>query len=99
MKSGSLVVLNLRFQIRHAVLYRAAINQHLRNIGALRHLVGRGRKLIADLSGHGESAQGSGIVGQVAEALAEIIGRSEQAVGRSDPGIERAGAAPVGDQA
>ena len=99
MKSGSCRSMDLRFQVRHAVLDRAAPGQHLRDERLLHHVERAARNLITDLPGHREGAQPAGRVGQVAEALAEIVGRREHAVRRRNPGIDGTGRAPIDDQA
>ena len=69
---GELVIVNLRFQIRHAVLNRRAVDQELRNRGVLHDIKGSGRYLITDLSGDGEGAYPARALRKVAESLTEI---------------------------
>src|SRR5262249_49260135 len=54
---GQLVIANFRFQVRHAVLDRRAIDQDLRNKTAGIDIERAGRKLVANLPGDGEGAQ------------------------------------------
>jgi hypothetical protein len=74
---GKLVIADLRFQVRHAVLNRSAIDQRLRNERAGIDVERAGRELITDLPGDREGAQPPERVGQVAKALAEIECRRE----------------------
>src|SRR6516225_4380509 len=92
---GQLQVLNLRLQIRHAVLERSAPGQHLWDGSARDHVEGAGRDLVTDLTGDGEGAQPAGLLGQVAEALAEIKGGRQQAKGCPYARIAGTGAAPI----
>jgi hypothetical protein len=96
---GQLQILNLRFQVRHAVLDRSAPGQHLRYERLLHHVERAAWNLIANLPGHREGAQPAGAVGQVAEAFAEIIGRRQRRIGRRNPGIDGTGRTPIDNQA
>src|SRR5215831_11349912 len=95
---GQLVIANFRFQVRHAVLDRRAIDQDLRNETAGIDIERAGRKLVANLPGDGEGAQPSERVGQVAEAFAEIESRRERRPWRRQSRVDGAGAAPFDDQ-
>jgi hypothetical protein len=64
-------IFHLRFQVGHAVLQRTAIDEHLRDEGALADIKGRRWDLISDLTGHGQRPRPSDRVGKLSEPLAD----------------------------
>ena len=63
---GELEVFHLGFQIGHAVLERCPIDHHLRNINALRHVIGHSWDLITDLTGDRERPRPTKVIGKLA---------------------------------
>ena len=51
---GELKILDLGFQVGHAVLQRAAVGEHLRHVDVLFDEARPGGNLITDLAGHGD---------------------------------------------
>jgi hypothetical protein len=93
-----LIIADFRFQIRHAVLDRGAVDQHLRNEAAGIDVEIAGGERIADLAGDGEGAQPAERVGQITKALAEIESRRQRRSSRRQSGIDGAGPAPFDDE-
>ena len=96
---GELKVLDLGFQVAHAVLHRPAVGEHLRHVDIFVDKMRPGRDLIADLSSDRDRPCPSHRFGKPAEPLAERVGRGECAVGVGYSGMNGAGATPLDDQA